>query len=778
MLEILRRIVQEVSAARELNEALQIIVSRVRQAMAVDVCSIFLVDKNVSQYVLMATAGLPAEFVGGVRLPMGEGLISVVAQREEPVNLDDANTHPAYRPYPGSKGTHFHAFLGVPIIHHRAVMGVLVVRQKEIRFFDANEEAFLVTTAAQLAGAIAHAETIGEVDKLLSHHHLGEQALKGLPGAPGVAVGQVMVAYPAADLDAIPDRSIDDIESEIAVFKAAVVRTKEDIQRFAAQCHSQFHNGEQALFDAYLLMLEGQSIVGRTIERIGAGSWAAGALRDTIKERARVFDEMDDPYLRDRANDVRDLGQRILICLQKGRVKPPPYPKSTILVGDEISATMLADVPRENLVGVVSVRGSVSSHVSILAKALGIPAVVGIDDLPVSRLDHTEMIIDGYRGRVYISPSESVKREYWRLQREEAELTAGLAELNDLPAQSLDGYRIPLYANSGLVADLTTSLSGGAEGIGLYRTEFPFMVRDRFPGEEEQRQIYADILQTFSPHPVVLRTLDIGGDKSLPYFPITEDNPFLGWRGIRVTLDHPDIFLVQLRAMLKASIGLSNLRIVLPMVSHIAELDEALVLFNQAYAEVVAESGLINRPLIGVMIEVPSAIFLIDAMAKRVDFFSVGTNDLTQYLLAVDRNNSHVANLYDALHPAVIHALTEIVARAHRYGKPVSVCGEMAGDPVAAIVMLGLGIDHLSMSVASIARVKSVIRHFSQHAAANIVQHLLTLESAHAVRAHLNSLLEGADLGGLVRVGGDIGINSNEIDQDLTRSVVDLYSQR
>jgi phosphotransferase system enzyme I (PtsP) len=749
MLDVLRRIVQEVSAAPDLEAALSVIVDRVKAAMAVDVCSVYLQDKTRRDYVLMATEGLNQQAVGLVRLPAGEGLVSMVAEREEPVNVEDAPGHERYRYFPEADEAHYHAFLGVPVIHHRQVMGVLVVQQRAMRRFAGEEESFLVTTAAQLAGAIAHAQIVGEVDALMASRGRTEGALDGLPGAPGIALGEIMVVYPAADLDAVPDRVIDDIENEVGVFQGAVIRVKHDIEEMSRRLPRE----DKALFDAYLMMLDSDSIVGKTIQRIREGSWASGALRATINEHARIFDEMDDPYLRERAHDVRDLGRRILMCLQSGERSTPPYPDNTILVGDEISATMLAEVPHERLAGVVSIRGSSVSHVAILAKALGIPAVVGVDDLPVSRIDHCEAVVDGYRGRIYLSPSRAVRKEYQRLASEEAELTAGLEELRDEPAETVDGYRVPLYANTGLISDLVPSLNCGAEGIGLHRTEFPFMVRDRFPGEDEQCETYRQILEAFAPRQVVLRTLDIGGDKSLSYFPIKEDNPFLGWRGIRVTLDHPEIFLAQLRAMLRAAIGLDNLHILFPMVSSLDEVDEAVGLLKRAYDELLDDGAAVTMPRVGVMIEVPSAVYLMDAMARRVDFFSIGTNDLTQYLLAVDRNNVQVASLYDFLHPAVLAAVHHTVETAHRNGKPVGVCGEMAGDPAAVILLLAMGVDSLSMSVSSLARIKWVVRNVSRQQTQQSLAAVLQMDDAREIRAHLDGLLEARGLGGLVRAG-------------------------
>lgn len=756
MLETLRRIIQEVNLASGLDEALNIIVTRVKEDMRVDVCSVYLSNEGQKRHILMATDGLDPGAVGKVWLEFGQGLISLVAERAEPVNLEDAPSHPRFFFLAQTKENPFHAFLGVPIIHHRKVLGVLVAQQRAQRRFLEDETAFLLTIAAQLAGAIAHAEISGGISGLLTNVTDGI-SLRGLPGSPGVAIGTALVVYPPADLDAVPDRQVPpaDLEVEVEVFREAVALAQADIRKLQIRMQTALSSEDQALFDAYLQMLGSASIIDDVIGRIRAGSWASGALRDTIASHVRVFENMDDPYMRERGADLKDLGRRILMCIQKGRHNPPPYPEKTILVGHEITATMLAEAPVERLVAVISAKGSTSSHVAILARALGIPAVVGVQDIPVARMDGRELIADGYNGCVYVAPSEQIRREYERLAREEAELVAGLAELRDLPAETPDGYRMPLYANTGLISDITPSLRSGAEGVGLYRTEFPFMIRDRFPSEDEQYRIYRQVVEAFAPRPVVLRTLDVGGDKGLSYFPIVEENPFLGWRGIRITLDHPELFLVQLRAMLRAGAGRDNVSILLPMIGSIPELDESLALIHQAHRELCEECERVSaKPRIGVMIEVPSLVYQIDAVARRVDFLSVGTNDLTQYLLAVDRNNASVAALYDSLSPAVIHAIKLVVEGAARHQRPVSVCGEMAGDPRAVLVLLALGVESLSMSSSSVSRVKWVIRNVERSRAQELLVKVLSMESAKEIRAYLDDALIVAGLGGLVRAGG------------------------
>ena len=754
MLNTLRRIVQKVNAARDLDQALEIIVQQVKEAMAVDVCSIYLAEQDSQRLVLMATDGLNQQAVGFVSLGWDEGLVGLVAERAEPLNFDNAPNHPQYRYFPETGEERYHAFLGVPIIHHRQVLGVLVLQQHAESSFSDDEVTFLITIAAQLAGAIAHAEASGGVESLLQRKSIDNlPPLPGQPGAAGVAIGTAVVIHPYADIDTIPDKQTADIEAEIQRLDKAVDAVKGEILDMLERMRDALPQGDRTLFDAYLMMLESNSFIGSIKNRIEQNNWAPGALRETVQEHLRAFEAMEDEYLRERAQDVSDLGRRILQRMQQEEPKTRDYPKCTILVGEEITASMLAEVPPDRIAGVVSRRGSRTSHTAILARAMGIPAVLGVNDLPVGRVNGCSIITDGYSGRVYINPSVRVVREFERLRREEEQLSAGLSELHDQPAETPDGVRIPLYANSGLVSDIRPSLASGAEGVGLYRTEFPFMVRDRFPGEKEQCEVYRKVLESFHPRPVVMRTLDVGGDKSLPYFPIEEDNPFLGWRGIRITLDHPEIFLVQIRAMLKANVGLGNLQILLPMISNPGEVDEAMGLILRAYKELWEEGEEVTMPKIGVMIEVPSAVFQADHLAERVDFLSVGTNDLTQYLLAVDRNNARVAELYDSLHPAVLRALLQIMEAARRHNIPVSVCGEMAGDPAASVLLLAMGMNSLSMSAASLLRVKWVIRSFSHSLARELLDEALKLEDAHRIREHLNEALTQQGLGGLVRAG-------------------------
>ena len=752
MLDQLRVIVQTVNAAKNLQSALNIIVRRVREALNTQVCSVYLFDTDINSHVLMASEGLKAQAVGHVSLEIGEGLVGLVAKHAEPINLQDASTHPSYHYIEETGEEVFHAFLGVPIIHHRSVLGVLVVQHEERRAFDEGEEAFLITLSAQLAGVIAHAEATGAIQGLSpSGHKVSDTVFSGISGSSGVSIGRIVVVFPPADLSQIPERQTKDIEKEIEFFNNCLNAVQEDMRELNAQIADQIAEEERQLFDVYVSMLDDDALGNEVVERIKMGSWAQGALAYVANEHIRNFEMMSDNYLRERAVDIRDLCSRVLFYLQQKEPITTEYSEDTILVSEELTPVMLAEVPKNKLNGLISVKGSGNSHVAILARTMGIPTVMGAVDLPLNKLDGKQVIVDGYKGEVIGNPSDIVLTRYRNTIKEQDELIAGLEGLKDVPCVSADDHRVHLWVNTGLMSDVTKSLDQGAEGIGLFRTEVPFLLSERFPSEQEQTEIYREQLEAFAPKLVTMRTLDIGGDKDLSYFPIDEENPFLGWRGIRVTLDHPEIFMAQVRAMLRASIGLENLQIMLPMISNVNEVNSALQLIKRAYRELLQEHLNVKFPPIGVMIELPAAVYQTRALARLVDFISVGSNDLTQYLLAVDRNNPRVANLYSAFHPAVLNALYHVVSEAQQEEKPVSICGEMAGDPGAAVLLMAMGFDTLSMNSAALLKVKSVIRSVSLEAAQDLLDQVMQMEDAQMIRSAVDLTLYNAGVDRLLR---------------------------
>ncbi len=532
-------------------DAVKSLVVEVKSAMKADVCSIYLVDQQKSGYILAATDGLNLSQVGTAVLALEQGLVGLVGRRAEPINLQDAPAHPQFHYLEGSGEEAFSAFLGVPIIHQRRVLGVLVVQQSESRKFDESEEAFLVTLAAQLATVVSHAEAVGDSAlPEISAPAKQDSCFIGVPGAPGIAIGTAVVMHPVANLDTVPERQTDNVVVELLLLDRALNAVREDITNIIEQFSGSLPKQELALFDAYLHMLDENALAGDIRAEVRLGQWAQGALKKVILEHVSRFELMEDPYLRERGADVKDLGLRLLAYLQDIREKKTVFPKDTVLVGEEVTPAMLANIPTEQLCAIVSSKGSGSSHVAILARAMGIPAVMGAVDLPTYDVEDEVLLVDGHYGEIFARPTKK-RIELNRELIEQARIfDEELTELKDLPCVTKDGWRILLWVNIGLSGDLTRSLDRGAEGIGLFRTEIPFMSQDRFPTEAEQLAIYREHMVAFEPRPVTMRTLDIGGDKSLSYFPISEENPFLGWRGIRVTLDHPEIFLVQVRAML------------------------------------------------------------------------------------------------------------------------------------------------------------------------------------------------------------------------------------
>lgn len=755
MLSSLRTIVQEVNSARSLAEVLAIIVKEVRGAMNAGVCSVYLFDDADQRYVLMATEGLRQESIGKVRLAMREGLVGLVAVKEEPLNLQDADQHPNFSYFEETGESSFHSFLGVPIIHHRKVLGVLVLQQETRRRFASEEEAFVVTVCAQLSGAIAHAEATGALRQLASagRGKSKEAIFAGIPSSPGVGIGRAVLVTTHADLKTVPQRLTDDPKAEIQRFRNAVKAAKRDMRNLGAGLADKLSAEEFALFDVYIRLLDDRVLLNEVIALIKMGQVAASAWSTVILKHVRTFQKMEDTYLRERAADVNDLGKRVLGYLQAKDREKVSLPRRIVLVGEDLSATALADIPVNRLVGIISLKGSSNSHMAIVGRALGIPTVMGAIALPWVEFDGQELIVDGSTGDIVSRATRAVRRHYLQRQREEKLFTKDLEKLRDLPCHTPDGKRFSLWVNTGLRQDTARSLRSGAEAVGLFRTEIPFLMRSSFPTEDEQVTIYRQQLADFAPRPVTMRTLDIGGDKDLPYFPIEEENPFLGWRGIRISLDHPEIFLVQIRAMLRASEGIGNLRIMLPMISNIPELDRALQLIDRVYQELTVEEGFtLKRPLVGAMIEVPAAVYQVKEIGRRVDFLSVGTNDLTQYLLAVDRNNPRVAELYNSLHPSILRALKQIHEQAAGVDCQLSICGEMAGDPLSAVVLLGLGYETLSMSASSLLRVKSMLLNVTKKDAQGLAKKALKMSSSKQIVDFLSDALKNPEISKLLRV--------------------------
>ena len=753
-LQALRQIFQEAGELSSADELLLLIVKRVSEAIHSDVCSIYLADEAKGDWVLVATEGLNARAIGKVRMRSGEGLVGYICQHQSLLNLEDGSAHPNFRYFSETGEERYKGFLGVPIINFRNIVGVLVVQNRDLRNFTSAEEAFLITIAAQLAGPL---RTIIEQEKpgALTKNDIGDQIkVQGIKGASGIALGVVLFMESYQDLSLVEDEPCESEAAEIAAFHLALEAVKIEVQAGGDKLAPNMSQDVHALFGVYLMMLDNESLVHETEKRIRGGLNAKSALKHTIENHAKEFESMEDPYLRARSEDIRHLGAKLYARLSARETKHIVPDERFILVAKTLSITDIAQYPIDKFAGIVCMEGSALSHTAVVAASLGITAVMGVGNIKRDKVENRIAVIDGYRAQVVFNAGELLQKEYRRIASQEHKLVKGLSKLRDLPAETPDGFRINLYANTGLLADISPGIERGAEGVGLYRSEIPFMLHGSFPSEESQVQTYRTVLEAYAPKSVYMRTLDIGGDKCLPYFQFAEENPYLGWRGIRFTLDNPSIFLTQIRALLKAAIGLDNLKIMLPMVSRVEEVDAFHVLLTEAIEQLKTEGLAVKRPPVGIMVEVPSTIMVLDLLAKRIDFVSIGTNDLTQYLLAVDRNNSKVASLYNSLNPGVLHSIYSIVQKCHQLRLKVSVCGEMAADPAAIILLIGMGVDTLSMSAFNLPKMKWVIRTITKKRANQLLDKALALDHESSIQELLMAELEQAGLGSLVRPGG------------------------
>jgi len=762
MLTTLKRIVQEISQISALDTALFRLASRVKQTLNVDSCSIYLADYEAQEFILKATDGLHPDAVEQVRIGFSEGLIGLVGQREEPLNIVNAPSHPRFKHYPEVKEEKYNAFLGTPIINQRRVLGVITLQQAEMRRFSEDEEAFLVTLAAQLALEITNADIRGALTLSNSNDNTARQKnVRGIAGSPGLAIGKGVSLDKSINLKNWVVKRTDSPLDQIQLYRKGVEVTRGHVDALSNGLDDAIPDDVKSIFQLYHHLLDANSLGREVEEKIREGWDAASSLKMVIESYAARFRAMDDPYMQERAIDIVDLSDRILANIlyeaNGQKVTEKVITKASILVADEVSAPMLAEFPRDKLQGIISIRGSNNSHAAILARAMGVPAVMGCQNVTPALLEDKEILLDGYSGEVIISPERNIKTEFIQLIEEESAIAEKIDAEADKPCESVDGCRMSLYINAGLSAEVELNAEQIGAGVGLYRTEIPFMLRERFPSEQEQVELYRQVLEAAPTLPITMRTLDVGGDKPLPYFPISEENPFLGWRGIRLTLDHPEIFLVQVRAMLRASVGLSNLQIMLPMISTVSEVQEAKRLINQAFYEIsdeITESGeVLNKPKLGIMLEVPSVLYQLPQLAKHVDFFSVGSNDLTQYLLAVDRNNTRVAGLYNSYHPAVLGALYDVVQKANQNQVPVTICGEIAGEPAGALLLMGMGYRRLSMNGFNLRKINWLIRKVTLDECKQLLSLALTSVNQEEVFVHLNKYLETKGLGGLIRAG-------------------------
>ena len=566
--------------------------------------------------------------------------------------------------------------------------------------------------------------------------------LQGIAASPGIAIGRARLAdriKVSVSEEAIAAEAVD---LEVKRFLAAIDGVREDLQGLKLQLETEKGAEHLYVLDTHLLILDDAMLAGGTVACIETELInAEGALKRTLRKYREFFDTIEDEYLRERCSDVEVVGERILRRMTGVSQKAiNEFAGKSLIIAHDLSPADVLQIDKSRIIGFATDLGGKTSHASILARALEIPAVVGLETATACIMTGDHIIIDGSTGTVILNPDDEIFRDYLSRKQYYEYCDQELAKLKPLPAVTLDGHRISLKGNLEFVEEVPSLVAHGGEGVGLYRTEMLFMNRSRLPDEDEQFAAYLKIVREVSPYPVSIRTLDVGGDKFVPDLNLNDElNPALGLRAIRLSLRNPETLRPQLRAILRAS-AFGDVRLFFPMISGIGEIRAAKKIMREMQGELRSKGIAFAEGIkIGIMIEVPSAVLTADLLAAEADFFSVGTNDLIQYSLAIDRTNEHLSHLYEPLNPAILRSLKMVVDAAHAAGIDACICGEMAGDPLYLPVLLGLGFDELSMSPPSIPRVKRILRRCSLAEAQSLVAHLLTLATAAEVEAHLKS---------------------------------------
>ena len=700
-----------ITDASDLDAMLQKIVDTFAGHMEADVCSIYLYDEAAKELVLRATHGLLSSSIGNVRLRSGEGLTGLAFSERRPIREDDAPAHPNYRFFPGIGEESFRSFVAVPILRGRRPVGAMTLQSKQPSHFSAEDVQVFRAITMQLATTIEMARLLLTLEaapaSLAPAPALSDLRLvHGQVGAEGYAAGEaVLIRQPSlAEIRAL----IGTTALALPDFRRAVATTEQQLEHLEKLAGERLSDVSAVIFSAQLLMLRDQSWLGAMEEQIAAGTGPAEAVYRVILNYVELFDRMDNAYMREKRYDVMDVGRRLLANLSSHRHVESPL-EGRVAIAAELLPSEVLKLGLEKVGGIVLLSGGVTSHVAVLARSLDLPLIFVDDPRLLEIPDGTRMVLDARQGNLYVAPDQEVEQRF-REQEEDRRSAPHLAESMREETHTADGTRVHLLANINLLADVEVARSYKAEGIGLYRTEFPFLIRNDLPSEEEQLRIYRRLVEGMPGREITFRTLDVGGDKVLSYFDYAaEANPFLGLRSIRFSLRHRDVFLQQLRAILRAAHDI-EVRIMFPMISSPDELAVAADAVDECQASLRREGlPVCERVRLGMMLEVPSVLELMDELAQRAEFFSIGTNDFVQYMLAVDRTNVNVADLYIPHHPAVLRGLHRAIAGALRHDREVSVCGDMAHDPRFVRFLLGIGVRKFSMSARYLPRVQEAI---------------------------------------------------------------------
>ena len=712
--QILTRL-HEVMASRSHAQAkLNTVADVVGESLHSEVCSIYLLREGALE--LFATRGLAQEAVHVTRLAVGEGLVGTIAAHIDTLNLAEATAHPdfSYRPETGEEK--FHSFAGVPIVRRERAVGVLCVQHAEPRRYEEVEIEALQTVAMVLSELIANADLVDEDEGLLNAALTGPSQIKGQPLVKGLASGVAVFHQPRVTIE---HTVAEDVEAERARVYLAFDKMREQIERMASQAEFGVGGEHEEVLATYKMFAYDEGWSRRINDAISSGLTAEAAI-ERVQQRTRMrMRQIDDPLLADRMHDLEDLSNRLLrtVSGQLGTAAAKGLRQDAILIARNLGPAELLEYDKRRLKGVVLEEGSLTAHVVIVARAMGIPVLGRLHGLRAAVREGDVLLVDGNQGALTVRPAPAMVEAFEARFAKSRERQASYAGLREVEPRTADGTRIALMINAGLREDLPNLALTGADGIGLFRTEFQFLVSATLPSRERQTRLYRDVLEAAGDKPVVFRTVDIGGDKVLPYLrhdeTVAEENPAMGWRALRVGLEREGLMKVQARALLEASAG-RTLSVMFPMVSEPWEFDAARALFDSQLAWLKSQKKLLPAEVrFGTMLEVPALAEMLDVLLPRLQFLSIGTNDLTQFLFAADRAHPKLAERYDWLSPAILRFLKRVIDQCNAHGVDVTVCGEMGGRPVEALALAALGLRRLSITPAAVGPVKAAIRQLN-----------------------------------------------------------------
>ena len=725
--EILTRL-HDVMASRtpaqaKLNSVTQII----GEAITSEVCSIYLLREGVLE--LFATRGLDQAAVHVTKLALGEGLVGTIAQNTEVLNLDEAASHPdfAYKPETGEE--RFHSFAGVPIIRRERAVGVLAVQHSEPRRYADVEIEALQTVAMVLSELIANAGLIDEGGPGTTRPAASTAAVRiaGQKLVDGMAAGFAVFHQPRVTIE---HTVAEDTDAERHRVYGAFDKMREQIDRMAREAEFGVAGEHVEVIETYKMFAYDEGWARRINEAIDSGLTAEAAIERVQQRTRQRMRQISDPLLADRMHDLEDLSNRLLriVSGQMGTAAQLGLRQDTILIARNLGPAELLEYDRRRLKGVILEEGSLTAHVTIVARAMGVPVLGRVRDVKRLIVEGDLLLLDVGEGNVFVRPSTAMEEAFEARLALRQKRRAAFAALRDLPPETRDGHRLTLMVNAGLRDDVAALDLTGADGIGLFRTEFQFLVSATLPQRERQQRLYREVLEAAGERPVIFRTVDIGGDKALPYLQhdgADEENPAMGWRALRLALERDGLMKAQARALIEAAAG-RTLNVMFPMVSEPWEFDEARALFD-AQRTLLAGRGK-RLPIeirYGAMLEVPALAEQLDLLLPQLDFLSIGTNDLTQFLFAADRANPKLAERYDWLSPSILRFIRRIIGPAREAGVKLAVCGEMGGRPLEAMALMGLGVDRLSITPAAVGPVKAMVRSLNYSALKDFMDELL-----------------------------------------------------